>query len=445
MRKAKPPVVQTDTSAPLTGSIADVAARLALWGRRAPKGLARVEFVSDFSRQEVVSQLRAMLPQDKPLHEIELPFQQPAIEVVHFLRERLRKLTPGVVSITGFATAFSDDCPLADSLRVLNFHRDNLAQFPLCQTWWMPRIFAEIFLRSVPDLDSWFILRLSLAEVTINELLKAPLMHTTAKELIDPDEARKQSVDYIARIEKAIANQASAEELIMLVGVATNLLHKAELETEEQELLPVLFVKIIPTLVREGFIDATSHMPNPNMEMAKVVGPNISNLSIMLRVLAQMYERSGKLTEAEAYHRASLRVAESLYKPWFNDRDMAYHFLAQFYIKQHRYYDAEAVCKQWLEVLEQSDRTVNDHVIYALSELAEVFFMLNKYAEVEQLYNKRYNKLLLLAEDNPNAMLYLMDRLYLLEIRMIDLYKRLGRYEEAEALSQRRAKIQSKT
>src|SRR4051812_44058324 len=138
---------------PSPGSIDDTVARLAVWGRRAPRGLARVEYVSEFARRNAVDRLRASLYNAAiPVHEIELPRQRPAEEIVHHLMERLRSFDRGMVSITGFATAFSAGEPLVDSLRMLNFNRENLALFPVCQVWWMTRDFADALLHAAPDL-----------------------------------------------------------------------------------------------------------------------------------------------------------------------------------------------------------------------------------------------------------------------------------------------------
>jgi alkylhydroperoxidase family enzyme len=50
-------VNQTNQSELEPGTISHTAARLLLWGRRPSRGLARVEFYDDFSRQQVVREL----------------------------------------------------------------------------------------------------------------------------------------------------------------------------------------------------------------------------------------------------------------------------------------------------------------------------------------------------------------------------------------------------
>jgi tetratricopeptide (TPR) repeat protein len=147
------------------GSISDTVTRLIDWSRRSSWGLARVEYVSEFARERVLSSLRYALAEEFiPLHEVELPSDRSASEIVQFLIQHLNTVDAGVVSVSGFATAFESDTSLEDSLRVLNFNRENLVPKTLRQIWWLPSSFAEIFVPAVPDLDSWFTTRLYLTE-----------------------------------------------------------------------------------------------------------------------------------------------------------------------------------------------------------------------------------------------------------------------------------------
>lgn len=434
MRKARPLVVQTDAAAPLTGSIADVAARLALWGRRAPKGLARVEFVSDFSRQEVVSQLRVMVPQSKSLYEIELPFQQPALVVVHFLQERLRNLTPGIVSITGLATAFSDDCPLADSLRVLNFHRDNLAQFPLCQIWWMTQPFAGAFLRTVPDLASWFMLRLRLTEVIVDKTVEMPFLLGRQSALANPDETRKQSAAYVDRFRKALATSASTSELVHLAFVATSVLGNALLEQEEQELAETLLNEMAPQLRKQGLLGDGAVAFTPKTPTSPPFGFDHFGQAENLRLLGQLCECAGKIDEAEAFYQASLGTVEYSVTPGFDVLGLAFSSLKQFYLRQERYLEAELLCKRWLNRQESMLGPDSFDVLYILDELQEVYVLAGKYDIAEQIYHRMLNTA---KKDQVHNQL--------LEASLLNnmswLYKQLGRYVEAEALSQRASRM----
>ncbi|MGJ3250119.1 MAG: tetratricopeptide repeat protein [Elainellaceae cyanobacterium] len=159
------PVALDEPKTRVDGSVSDVYARLLLWCRRRRRGLARVEFSSEFARQRVVEQLyRDLRELDIPIHTLELPKWSSPRQVLHYLLESLDQIEPGVVSISGFATAFDRDIPLTDALRVINFNRENLVKPHLSQIWWMTRSFTDKALHAMPDLNSWFTLRLFLTE-----------------------------------------------------------------------------------------------------------------------------------------------------------------------------------------------------------------------------------------------------------------------------------------
>jgi len=157
-------VNQTNQSELEPGTISHTAARLLLWGRRPSRGLARVEFYDEFSRQQVVRELENKLQEQGIIfHKIVLPRWEKPSFVLNFLLTQLAELESGVVSITGFETAFSD-ASLVDALQLINFNRENLARFNLRQIWWMNHDFTNKVILYMPDLNSWFFLRLFLTE-----------------------------------------------------------------------------------------------------------------------------------------------------------------------------------------------------------------------------------------------------------------------------------------
>lgn len=328
MRKAKSPVEQTDTAAPMSGSIADVAARLALWGRRAPKGLARVEFVSDFSRQEVVSQLRTTLPQHIPVHEIELPFQQPAIEAVRFLRERLRELRLGVVSVTGFATAFSENTPPTDALRVLNFHRENLAQFPMCQIWWMTHPFAENFLRSVPDLDSWFMLRLKLSEIPERKSTSGKRIRYVPKDTLEQD--LKQSNYLAERATNSLQRgMITVWEYLEWANEAVQVLSVIGADEEAASLAGELGSTKVPTFESEDKLELEDENSLERL-------PNYRGILVKL---AHLYEAQQKYSKAEELYRKAIQT--EMWNALDPDDVLVLPFLAWSCANQNKYKDAD--------------------------------------------------------------------------------------------------------
>lgn len=160
------PVEQNSTTQPFeAGSLTEVVAHLTLWGEAVPDGLALVEYFSETLRDRAVGELARLFGEQQiSFHTLELPQNTSSSAVVSFLLEQFRRLPDGVVSLNWNASVFSSSEELDDSLRVLNFYRESLAQFPLRQIWWMPHSFAQHVRVAIPDLYSWFFVRLELTQ-----------------------------------------------------------------------------------------------------------------------------------------------------------------------------------------------------------------------------------------------------------------------------------------
>jgi len=285
-------VAQNDSPDLIAGTIADTAARLALWARRAPSGLARVEFTSEFPRQRVVDRLRADLDaQGIPFHEIALPRRWPAVEVVRELMARLGSLDAGVVSIAGFATAFTVDVPLADSLRILNYNRENLALVPLRQVWWMTRPFAQTFLHAVPDLNSWFMVRLRLTEIIEGESPEL-IERVGRRSSIEIDEARRRSRSLIDRFRHALGSGSSVHDLIDLAYGAIGVLLDVDAIGEARAVADDVFFPAIERLIP----DLNAH------------GPETLDLARRLDKLAGIYSLRGRASEAEPMYQHAWEI-----------------------------------------------------------------------------------------------------------------------------------------
>ncbi len=420
-------MAQIEAPSPPAGSIADVAARLALWTRRAPKGLARVEFVSDFSRRDAVTALRAALPESLSVHEIELPFQKPPLEVVHFLRERLRELPPGIISVTGFAAAFSADCPLEDALRVLNFHREELAQFPLRQIWWMTSPFTDAFLRFIPDLDSWFLVRLTLSEVIVDESMeKLPFDIVT----YSMEEARNKSADVVGRFEKAINADPLVSDFVYLAYEAIFVLGRANLVGEQQKLAKHLLDEMIPILRSKGLLKKNALFFDSNL--LPFLEAEHFRLSEIFRMLGYFCQCADKNKEAEKFYKAALEIASKL-SDYFIELDNIFQSTIDFYISLSRFSEAEAICKQWIEVKENEYGRNDDFLLFPLSKLSVIYLSAEKYKEAEQVF---YRMLFLAKTSLYPAYLEAVGKNC-----MLWFCKRLGRYAEAEVMIQQAALI----
>jgi hypothetical protein len=148
------------------GSIARIVARLVRWGTRAPDGLARVEYDSEFARRRAVDALReALTKADVAFCEVDASEPgKSAVEITRAILDGVRNAKPGVVSLAISWMNFVDDAEVDDAVRALNFNRENLARPGLRIVWWMPPSVAQRFIVGAPDLTSWFIVRHHLTE-----------------------------------------------------------------------------------------------------------------------------------------------------------------------------------------------------------------------------------------------------------------------------------------
>jgi RNA recognition motif-containing protein len=87
------------------GSISEVVARLSVWARRAPKGLAKVEYYSEYSRIEAIRRLRSQFSGSAmAVVELRLPTAQSPQEILN----QIKRASVGdriILSVSDWATA----------------------------------------------------------------------------------------------------------------------------------------------------------------------------------------------------------------------------------------------------------------------------------------------------------------------------------------------------
>lgn len=491
------------------GTIANIAARLALWGTRASKGLARVEFSSDFSRRKVDALVRDACDAKRvPFYSIELPQDTPAPEIVTYLKEQMSPLSHGLVSITGWETAFPPAVDLLDSLRVLNYNRENLAQFPLCQIWWMTGPFTDAVIQNIPDLASWFIVRL-----TLQENLAPPREETRGPTvpLASPEQqaaARNRSADIVERVHNALHQDASLPELSDLADDAVNELRDVGLGQESHILSEDLLTRLLTSAPYQEYLSGTlairekdeirllqnlanlyeAHRNIHNAEEAldkalklaeKVFGPESNEVSFLLNQLASLYHGEARYGEAEPLYRRSLAIMESFVGREHPAVATRLNNLADLYSEQGQYSKAEPLFKSSLAIREKSLGPEHSSVATSLNNLAELYRIQGRYAQAEPLFKRALAIMQkALGQEHPNmasnlsnlALLYIRQRQYAkaepllkssLAIRekvlgpehpdtanslnnLAGLYYRQGRFSEAEPLFKRSLEIREK-
>jgi tetratricopeptide (TPR) repeat protein len=278
------------------GSVIDIRDRLLLWANRSigndtsePIGsLIRAEFSSEFSRQRVVTELRDILADRSiPFHELVLPSQQDPLALTDLLVAKIDSLPRGVLSVTGFATAFNNQVPLAEAMRVLNFNRDRLVANSLFQIWWMTPFFAQTAIYAMPDITSWFIAKLQLTEYPQIDTTNIPIEKNSGGVYANIDDARRRAQGLLQRMQAA-----------------------QEAGVDDSELLETF---LLPALEALSEVGAQKSLHDLSLQFEGLLGKFKLTNSVNLARIAILYQNQGRYSEAEPLYVRSLQIAESTF------------------------------------------------------------------------------------------------------------------------------------
>jgi tetratricopeptide (TPR) repeat protein len=266
------------------GSIEQVTARLKFWCLRYDGGLARVEWDSVYARQEVVKRLREELAASHiPVEEISLPPGEAHLTVSRLL-DKLQSRSGSVVSITDIEWAFPEGGSRLETLAALNFRRESLAALPVRQIWWIPSNLTEQFVLGIPDLESWFRLRLYLTEAPKSDALTQ--VPQTESKVVSIEEARAIARRFWERIEAARAQKLSdARVWTDLAEPAITALRAAGLPVEADRILAVA-------------PDARARLDHEIKERTQKLGPDNNEVLNLMDRLARIHRNHGDLKAA---------------------------------------------------------------------------------------------------------------------------------------------------
>nr|WP_218080813.1 tetratricopeptide repeat protein [Anthocerotibacter panamensis] len=427
------------------GSIADIQRRLSLWCQRQGRGLARVEYSSEFARQRVVADLqRALAELGIPFHEIILPFERPPAEVIPLLLDKLTEAGSGVVSITGLGSAFSKDVPLIEPLQILNFNRERIAAFPARQIWWMPPALVRNIVHSMPDLNSWFSPRLYLMEVIKPAAAAFSLQSSTGVNLED---ARQRAQRLWERFQAAQAEGISINELLTnYASPAIQALYEAGALREAEALLNQIQKHLPQTIdfpesletadflearalleIALGHYEQAAALLPKSLELRKkFLGEEHPNVATSLNNLAGLYYSQGRYDEAEPLFQQALGLRRKLLGEEHPDVATSLNNLANLYSSQGRYDEAEPLLQQALRLVRKLGEE-HPKVATSLNNLAGLYYSQGRYEQAEPLYVQALGlRRKLLGEEHPDVATSLNN--------LAELYSSQGRYEEAEPL-----------
>jgi hypothetical protein len=367
-----------------TGSINDIKKRLLLWAKRSPKGLARIEFSSEFSRQKVLEEMRESLAESGiTLHEIVLHSQQEPIIVVEKLLEELNQIESGLVSITGFSTAFTNKVPLEESIRILNFHRDRLVSPNLNQIWWMTPAFLQTSIHAMPDINSWFSLRSQLTEMILNELDPSRYLPISPDGTYSNiDDARRRVHNMLQRFQQAqLAGMSDLDLLITYLLPALEILSKVNAQKELRDL----------TLQFEGLLGQLKLTNSPEMATS-------------IDHLAGLYHSQGRYSEAEAIYLQSLNIMEQQLGAEHPNVATILNNLSALYDVQGHYNEATALSLRSLNILERQLGANHPSVANSLNNLAVIYANKGQFTKAESLLIKALElRKKVLGEEHPDT------------------------------------------
>jgi tetratricopeptide (TPR) repeat protein len=390
------------------GSIIDIQNRLILWASRSHEGLARVEFASEFSRQQVIQAVRsAVTAQGLSFDEIVLPSQADPEFVVSTLIDRLATQPPGVVSITGFSTAFDRQIPLAEALRIVNYNRDRYIVPGVKQIWWMTPALMQIAIHAMPDLNSWFAPRLQLTEAInpnrSNDI--EPALEFAPASYANMADTHRRVDNLLQRFDRAQAAGLPDDELL-----ADYLLPALESLAEvgaQQELRDL-------TLQFEGLLGRLKVNDSPDVATS-------------LGRLARLYHDQGRYSGAELLYVRALAIREEQLGANHPATANSLNNLAELYRAIGRYDDAEPLCLRALAINEQQLGANHSDTATSLNNLALLYRAIGRYNDAEPLLVRA----LAISEqqlgaNHPNTATNLNNLAYL--------YRSIGRYSDAEPL-----------
>ena len=385
-----------------------VVERLLLWAKTAGRGLARVEFVSDLSRERVVNVLRSRLSESSiAFREIILPLGKSTPQVIDYFNSELAASPPGLVSITGFGAAIQEN---EKTLYSLNAAREKLAAHPVKQIWWMPRVVVTKFIQKAPDLNSWFIVRLCLTEIIPRPELQQPeWFETLSDELGSLEKARQQAHLFEERFVRSLDAGDDLKEIAAeFLYPAFSGLMSFELRKESDELarrvlrLCLNRAKKVEIEERAKFLEslaAVITLVSPNIR--KVLEGPLSTLAnekfsaveppeetVELKNLAMLLRYMNRFSEAEPLLHRALEIDTSTYGKDHPIVATDLNNLAQLLQMTSRLAEAEALVRRALEIDERAYGKDHPMVARDLNNLALLLQETNRLSEAEPLMRR---------------------------------------------------------
>jgi tetratricopeptide (TPR) repeat protein len=181
----------------------------------------------------------------------------------------------------------------------------------------------------------------------------------------------------------------------------------------------------------------------PLMERALKIGeqgfgPEHPNVAIRLNNLAQLYQDTNRLAEAEPLMERALKIDEKSYGPEHPNVAIRLNNLAQLYQDTNRLAEAEPLMERALKIDEKSFGREHPKVAIRLNNLAALYYRTNRLAEAEPLMERALKiDEKSFGKEHPKVAIRLNN--------LAQLYQDTNRLAEAEPLMERALEIDEKS
>jgi hypothetical protein len=342
-----------------------------------------------YARQEVVDQLKLALSNlGVALVEIDLPPGEDGHRTAVGLIERLRSSGGSVASITGIEWAFPEGGHPLDTLVSLSFQREILASVRVRQIWWVPSSATERFILGVPDLDSWFTLRLHLTEVP-----PQPALQTSgSRKAVSVAEARSLARRFWERLEAARAQNVPEERIwVELAEPAVSALRSAGLELEADDILA-------------RFSDTPGRLERQIQELSDTRRPEDPEVLALSHRLARILMDRGDYAGARRLGERVLEVRRRVLGEEHTDTLASMNNLAEPLWADGDFAGAQRLLERVLEVTARVLGEEHPRTLEAMGNLAETLLAQGDFAAARRLQERALEVMpRVLGEEHPDS------------------------------------------
>ncbi|MDT4896705.1 MAG: hypothetical protein QOH25_1782 [Acidobacteriota bacterium] len=185
----------------------------------------------------------------------------------------------------------------------------------------------------------------------------------------------------------------------------------------------------ITNFIQKNYTEANIHLKQA-LAIFEEAGDTASDRDIIttLGYAATINQFQKNYAEAESFLQRALAFREKSREPEYFDSDIL-KALADLYVVQHKYKEAEAALLRRLKIIETAYGLNGSHTALAVDDLASAYMGNNQYAKAESLYKEALAKLEAAPGDVRSTRLKILTSL-------VNLYESLKEYASTELLLQ---------